>query len=305
MKKNSIIISLLLIFVANIFTAKATLPVPLNYQNDDTIKNKKRGEPIADFDILPGKNVCVGDTISFINKSQNHIFSYWDFGDGTTTYLSNPVHTYFVPQLYRVRLLVKSDDNDSMFLDDYLLVNAIPSVRIEPSGTVTIKQGMELSVKVTDAFEEYFWIDEFGDTISTAPVLMLDNAYTKSKEGAIDIDVWVTDPIGCKNFTTLTVNIEKTVIEPENPDEVIIANNIITPNNDGYNDYLYVKELEAYLYPVVIRIYNVWGDLVYESDQYDNQWNGTESKVLDAGTYYYVAESKDRKGTVGFVDIIR
>jgi len=305
MKKLIFISSLILNLAYFGLTVSYATYNPIQYHSDDTIKNPKRGEPIADFDIQPSKNVCVGDTVYFINKSQNNIFSYWEFGDGDYTYKTSPSHIYFAPQLYRIRLLVKSDDNDSMFLDDYLLVNAIPSVRIDPSGTAKIKQQQELTVQVTDAFEKYEWFDQEGNLIHSGPTLTLTSDYTKTLLGEVIFEVWVTDPIGCKNFATLTLNVERNIIDAENPDEVIVENNIITPNGDGYNDYLTVKELEAYLHPCTIKIYNVWGDIVYDADNYANQWDGTETKTLDAGTYYYVIESKGRKGAIGFVDIIR
>ncbi|HWQ67311.1 MAG TPA: PKD domain-containing protein [Methanospirillum sp.] len=62
--------------------------------------------PIADYTADP----LVGDpplTVSFRDLSKGKINSWlWSFGDGTTSTLQSPVHTYFVPGSYTVSLLV-------------------------------------------------------------------------------------------------------------------------------------------------------------------------------------------------------
>jgi gliding motility-associated-like protein len=49
-----------------------------------------------------------------------------------------------------------------------------------------------------------------------------------------------------------------------------------------------------------ITIYNRWGDIVYETFDYQNDWNGTcqsdfciGAGDLPEGTYYYHVEAKD------------
>jgi gliding motility-associated-like protein len=60
--------------------------------------------------------------------------------------------------------------------------------------------------------------------------------------------------------------------------------NIITPNNDGYNDKFVVKGLEHFLH-VELVIYNRWGTKIYESSNYQNNWDG---EGRSDGVYYYV-----------------
>jgi gliding motility-associated-like protein len=65
------------------------------------------------------------------------------------------------------------------------------------------------------------------------------------------------------------------------PCDVVIPN-VITPNNDGANDTFVISGIE-YLTNHV-RIYNRWGQVVFEADNYRNDW--TADGVSD-GTYYY------------------
>jgi gliding motility-associated-like protein len=66
--------------------------------------------------------------------------------------------------------------------------------------------------------------------------------------------------------------------------------NGITPNGDGFNDVWIIDEI--YLFPdAVVEVYNRWGQLLFRSVGYVDQWDGTyQNEPLPAGTYYYVVE---------------
>ncbi len=67
---------------------------------------------------------------------------------------------------------------------------------------------------------------------------------------------------------------------------VTIANTM-TPNGDGANDTFYIQGIEAYPNNQLI-IYNRWGNKVYESAPYRNDWYGTaKGKKLPVAVYYY------------------
>lgn len=59
--------------------------------------------------------------------------------------------------------------------------------------------------------------------------------------------------------------------------------NVYTPNGDGHNDVFRIRGLEEYPNSQLI-INNRWGNQVYFSDDYQNDWNGDG---LNEGTYYY------------------
>ena len=70
--------------------------------------------------------------------------------------------------------------------------------------------------------------------------------------------------------------------------------NIITPNGDGKNDALVIPGIE--LFPgSTLSIYNRWGNEVYHSDNYKNDWVG---QGLSEGTYYYLLRRKEKTGVV-------
>ncbi len=75
----------------------------------------------------------------------------------------------------------------------------------------------------------------------------------------------------------------------------ITVPNVMTPNGDGQNDYLVIEGMD-YHPNSQIFVYNRWGKLVYKSENYQNDWDGTHyksGKTLADGVYYYVLELVD------------
>ena len=82
--------------------------------------------------------------------------------------------------------------------------------------------------------------------------------------------------------------------------------NVISPNGDGNNDYFLVSCLDQFP-DNELRIFNRWGDKVYEIRNYQNDWEGTHNRSpLPAGTYFYILKlSEDADPIQGFITIFR
>lgn len=114
--------------------------------------------------------------------------------------------------------------------------------------------------------------------------------------------------------TTFIVNIENiagcivvdTVVVEVVPNVALLIPNVLTPNNDGKNDTWYIKDID--MFPTRnVKIVNRWGDIVFEADTYQNDFQGeyTGGK-LPAGTYYFVLNLGEELGIFkGPVTIIR
>lgn len=76
-----------------------------------------------------------------------------------------------------------------------------------------------------------------------------------------------------------------------------INNYLISPNDDNDNDTLVFEELEKYSNSK-LSIYNRWGNIVYKTTDYKNNWKGfsegrlnfMEKEGLPVGTYFYILE---------------
>ncbi len=93
-------------------------------------------------------------------------------------------------------------------------------------------------------------------------------------------------------------------------DSVGIIPNVISPNNDGFNDYLSFPQLDVVKYPnAKIIIFDRSGRVVYRNNHYQNDWNGIDNDLqeLSMDTYYYVLwiSFSDGKSIKGPITILR
>jgi len=98
---------------------------------------------------------------------------------------------------------------------------------------------------------------------------------------------------------TLTSNINGCIATDE---VIVVANcgfiiipNVFTPNGDSDNE-----EFEIFNFGIPeyeIKIYNRWGDLMFESTNSNKHWDGQQNSIPAAeGTYYYTLIANDANG---------
>jgi gliding motility-associated-like protein len=66
--------------------------------------------------------------------------------------------------------------------------------------------------------------------------------------------------------------------------------NVITVNGDGVNDTWEIENLSHYN-NAIVEIFNRWGAVVWKSNGYSRQWDGSNynsNEALPAGTYFYI-----------------
>jgi gliding motility-associated-like protein len=81
----------------------------------------------------------------------------------------------------------------------------------------------------------------------------------------------------------------------------VIIPNVITPNGDANNELFFIEGIQYVSNSV--RIFNRWGQIVYEATNYRNTWNGGD---VPDGTYFYevVVEQRDEPYT-GHLTVLR
>jgi len=66
--------------------------------------------------------------------------------------------------------------------------------------------------------------------------------------------------------------------------------NILTPNGDGQNDTWKIDN-PYQITGCLVKIYNRWGQPLYETNNYQNEWDGTKNnEALPDGVYFYSIE---------------
>lgn len=79
-----------------------------------------------------------------------------------------------------------------------------------------------------------------------------------------------------------------------------IVYNFISANEDGWNDFFFIKGLRNIFLDFKIEIYNRWGKLIWTGNQQTNDWKGEVTKpiqwngtIVPDGTYFYVIHLND------------
>lgn len=162
--------------------------------------------------------------------------------------------------------------------------------------TLFIGESVNLSVNINEPLYNYSW--------TPADYLSCTNCYnpTATPLENMEYTVTVTDNSGLGCFT----NYEGTVCIIVREEASIDVPSGFSPNGDGVNDVVYVdgwgiKELVSF------RIYNRWGDVVFETDDKDQGWDGTYKGELQeqdvyiyqvVATFYATPEQKSKQGNI-------
>ena len=157
--------------------------------------------------------------------------------------------------------------------------------------TISLGQSVEL-VTTGVNISEYNWSPTNGLSSST-----ISNPFASPISTTI-YTLTVQDIYGCSYSDDLTV----TVLT----DYSLTIPSLITPNDDGSNDFWEIPESLFYT-GTTVKIINREGQEVYSSSNYDNTWDGTyNGKLLPEATYYYFIQFPNSEIThKGPVTILR
>jgi len=232
----------------------------------------------ARFTVNPTE-ICTPDTVFFYQTNTNGKSFQWDFGDGTKTNAINPFHIYTIPKTYTVKLRVIDSGScnvvDSMTKEIKVMTG--PEIALEIK-TEPCQPAVELKLSGKN-YTNPTW--DLGDK-TTASGDVVKHIYN---QGNYKIKVVAVNPIsGCKDSITKNISINK-----DSFTEVFLAN-VFTPNKDGKNDCYKVYGLSKDCDEAEIKIFNRWGELLFQTKDLSECWNGTVANTgatLPEGTYFY------------------
>lgn len=253
----------------------------------DTISVQIKGQaPIVDF---MADTVCFGEIMSFTDLSNtlppDGIASrYWDFGDGDTSIVANPMHLYISDGIFNVTLTAVTDSGCSGQISKNVLVNSetIPYFISKPgsSGCILIPITFEDSsiIGLGDSIIQWAW--DFGDT-NMGNGSSVQHSY--SQPGNYIVTLTVSTVNNCQYDTTLTISIVGSVNLPR-------AFDLVSPT-DGYYTENPIISLEwnitnnqIYYQLEVAQDIN-FNSIVLDTSIAGNVYNWTD--LTQFGTYYW------------------
>lgn len=233
----------------------------------------------------PGEND--GEIIANVDGSSGQSFSYnWSNGTEGRRLRRLPSGMY---------TLSVTDENSCTTTETYTINEPTPlSVTVE---TVPATDGCNGSAQaiVSGGVAPYFfeWNGNASEQDAIFENLCPSDAY----------QVLVTDAVGCSALVDMVEILDRRFPCTETTE-------IVTADGNGRNDVFRIVCVEEFI-DNSLQIYNRYGQVVFETENYDNTWAGTTAsgEELPEGPYYYVLEYTDfdgvRQQLKGSVTILR
>lgn len=253
-------------------------------------------KPVADFteDAKCAWVLTPFTNLSTTNASGNVTWE-WNFGDGATSTFFSPTHTFQQAGNYAVQLKVVPVDCPN------LRSTVVRNIQIEERRAdirypiVNAVRNQPARLQARNFGADYSWSP--GTGLSSTTIANPVFRYDQSLEYLIKIRT----SANCETVDTQQVRVFKSID--------ILLPNAFTPNNDGLND-----KLEFFLIGIdqfkFLRIFNRWGQLVFETNNEKNFWAGTKNGSLQpSDVYVWFAEGIGVDGSLvtrkGLVTLIR
>jgi gliding motility-associated-like protein len=262
--------------------------------------------PTADFTFT--STGCAKDIVSF-NGLPNGMTSYaWNFADpasgsNNTATTQSTTHLFTSANSYNVNLVVTSSAGCTNSVTKPL---ALVGTLSNPTVTLTNTGATSLTFSwTTVAGAVGYQVSTDGINFVTPSSGATGLTHTVSGLAAnqsVTLTVKALGTIACQNTignaTGLTLY----------PDVGIFIPNTFTPNGDGKNDVL--KVYGNYLQKLNMRIFNQWGEKVFETNEVTGGWDGTyKGQQAAVGVYVYTVTATMPDGRViskkGTINLIR
>jgi gliding motility-associated-like protein len=264
--------------------------------------------PLPIIDLVPSiTSGCVPQVVDFQNNTIGASVYSWDFGDSTTSTMTNPSHNYTSIGCYDITLTA-STLNGCTFTTTYpsmvcVELTPVASFFANPS-SITTDYPVSTMVNTSQNAVAYSW--DFGDGTGGSTDFMPEHTFPGTDVTTYTVELVVYSITGCTD--TARVNIQ--VYE----DIVYFVPNAFTPDGDNFNQTFKPVFTSGYdPYDYSLFIYDRWGEIIFESHDASVGWDGTYgdgSGIVMDGTYVWTIEFKvtqtsERKKIQGHVNVLR
>lgn len=228
----------------------------------------------------------------------------WDFGDGhDTTGVISPTNVYTEKGVYSVKVEITSPIGCYIEKTFYNLIRVVPSpiadFTFDPSENLTNFNNTVHFMDMSTNAAHWNW--QMGPDYVTVEQ---NPTYSFPDTGLVKVRLIVTHPEGCKDSLIRYLDIR--------PEITWFMPNAFTPNADSKNESFLGKGFLEGMTGFEMTIWNRWGELVFETNNPDEGWNGRQKNTggnSPAGVYVYVVKFTGPRGEPheykGYATLIR
>ncbi len=242
-------------------------------------------------------SICAGTSFTPSGGSINATTTTWYFGTGDSSTSAVPIITYNTVGTYTVTMIASNpgscNGSDTIVhvikvlplpIADFSFVPLTPTANVPTSFT-------NLSTNAN----RYTW--DFGDNIASSE---MNPVHQFTKTGNFKVCLTAFNNSNCPSVICKLVPAD---VEPE-----LGLPTGFSPNGDGENDVLYVRG--AAITTLDLKIFNRWGQLVFETTSKEKGWDGTfngQPQPIDAYAFVLTASFIDGSAKVlkGNVTLLR
>jgi len=234
---------------------------------------------------------CADRPISFFANQTDNLTTIsqwnWNFGDGSTSQLQNPVHNYSHGGNINVQTSATAS-NGCVSAVANKIIN-VASVFAKASNDTLILKDVPFLLHV-----------DYGGSFNGTPFFLwspstgLSNPQVSNPTSVLQDDityiVTVTSLQGCEAKDSVKITVFK--------GSAVYVPTGFTPNGDGKNDFLRglyvgIKKVDYF------RIYDRWGQQVFSTNSLSAGWDGTIKGVKQqSGTYVWMLRAEDIAGKI-------
>lgn len=273
---------------------------------DDSVYVTVHPLPVPTFvgDVTQG---CVPTEVHFTNTTANTIACLWSV-EGVTVFDScqNFSYIFNTPGYYDITLQSTSAEGcvNSTTLVDYIYIEADPiaSAGVVHGNFTNLQPEEAFFVNSTTGATTYQW--DFGDGSAISNEVSPSHLYFSDNSINYLVELIAYSPIGCTDTAWTHVQIDEEVI--------YFLPNSFTPDGDEFNQTfkpVFTSGVDPYDFTMLI--FNRWGEVIFESHDFDRGWDGTYGNTsVEVGTYTWKLEFKvratdERKTDFGHVNLLR
>jgi gliding motility-associated-like protein len=219
---------------------------------------------------------CAPLSVSFKNQTTNAHTYRWIFGDGTNdSYEKEPTHVFEYGGEYNVTLIATGSGGETK-ITNFKMINVFEkpiasffSITTE----LSLPNGVFKMINTTDKVVENRWklYDSAQNVIQESR--LRDASFFVNQVGKFSVELIATNSMGCKD----SIFKEKylSTILPG----YVYTPSAFSPNNNSVNELFKPSLFNVKERNYSFRVYNRWGELIFETTDINGEWDGTFNGV--------------------------